>query len=253
MATFCASVLFFVACGALGKTADPAAPFAAVGHLYPAIGIAYSIKNYSFEIALLALVPGGLPILFAAVKHALAGGLLNVVKLFTIQPKYALRLLGVALLITLGFLGFVLGTQFLFGPPQCMPINGCIVGQPWFVIAGGFMAIVAVLTAFVFVVLVVTSSLSLAVLRSEFSKELLRFSLVPVGVITSCMSVATFASAFWLIGLWVVAPGFAGSSAGPGNGQTLWVVGIIVSMAIATLVSLGAVVSGLRASRLTAA
>jgi hypothetical protein len=253
IATFCASVLFFVACGALGKTADPAAPFEAIGHLYPAIGIAYSIKNYCFDIALLAIVLGGLPILFTAVKHALAGGPTNALKLFMLKPKYVLRLLGVSLLTTLGFLGFLLATEFVFGQSSCTPTNGCIVGQPWFVIVGGFMAIVVFVTLFVFAILAITSSLSLAVLRSEFNRGLLRFALIPIGAITLCMSIATFATVFWLIGLWVAAPQFARSSAGLGDGQTIWVVAFIASMAIATLVSAGAFVSGLRASRVSAA
>lgn len=253
IATFCASILFFVACGALGHTADPSAPFDALGRLYPAIGIAYSIVNYSFDIALLAIVLGGLPILFTAVKHALARGPRNVVKLFIIKPKYALRLLGVSVLLTLGSLGFLLTTEFIYGPPSCTPANGCVVGQPWFVIAGGFVAIFAVVILIFFVILAITSSLSLAVLRSEFNRGLLRFTLVPIGVITLCMSVATFAATFWLVAIWVVAPQFAASNAGLGYGQTEWVAAFIASMALATLVSLGAFVSGLRASRVVVA
>lgn len=247
IATFSAFVLFMIAYSALGHIADPRAPFDAVGRSHPEIAIAYTILAYSGEIALLAIVLGGLPILFTAVKHAIPGGPLSVVKLFIIKPKQAFLLLAAALLITICFLAYLLATQYIFGSPPCTPTNGCVAGQPPLLIALGFIAIIAGIALFVFVILAITASFSLAVLRSEFSEELLRFELVPIALLTLIMGVGTLAASIWLIRLWMDTPQFAASSSGLGYGQTAWVVAIIAAMALATLVAAGAFVSGMKA------
>lgn len=253
IATFAAFVLFMLAYTALGHTADPSAPFDAVGRTYPQIGIAHTIVAYSGDIALLAILVGGLPILFIAMRHAIPGGLRNVVGLFVIRPKQAFLLLGTALLITICFLVYLLGTQYIFGPPPCTPTNGCIAGQPPLLVALSFAAIIGAVAAFVFVILTITTSLSLAVLRSEFNEQLLRFSLVPVGILAIVMCAATVAATVWLISLWVLAPQFAASGSGLGYGQTAWVIAMIAAMALATVITIGAFGSGLKASRIRAA
>lgn len=251
IAAFWAFILFLFAYTVLGHVADPSAPFDAVGSVYPEIGVAHAIVASSGSIALLVIVLGGLPILFAAVKHALPGGPLSVVKLFVMNPKQVLLLLGAALLITICFLGFFLATQYIFGPPPCTSTNGCIVGQPLLLVLG-FAAIIGGLTLLVFVILAITASLSLAVLRSEFGTGMLRFTLVPIGLLALTMATATVASAIWTLRLWVDVPQFAASGDGLGNGQTACVIAIIAAMAVATVVTAGAFTSGLRASRLRA-
>ncbi len=252
VATFWAFVLFLFAYAAFGRTADPAALFDAVGHVHPEIALTHALVAYSGEIALLALVLGGLPILFTAVKHALPSGPLSVVKLFVMKPKQALLLLGAALLITICFLGFFLATQYIFGLPPCTSTNGCVVGQPPLLLALGVAAIIGGLTLLVFVILAITASLSLAVLRSEFGTGMLRFALVPIGLLALAMATATLATAIWTIRLWVDAPQFAASGSGLGNGQTAWVIAIIAAMAVSTVVTAGAFTSSLRASRIRA-
>lgn len=249
IAAFGAFVLFMLAYIALGRTADPSAPFDAIGRIHPQIGIAHSLLAYSGVIALLAIILGGLPILFTAIRHAISRGPRNVIKLFVIRPKQALLLLGVALLITICFLGYLLATQYIFGPPPCTPTNGCVAGQPPFILALGFAAIIGVITLFVFIILAITTSLSLTVVRSQFSQELLRFTLVPVAILAVTMGAATVSATVWLISLWVLAPQFAASGSGLGNGQTAWVIAIIATMALATLITIGAFGSGLKASR----
>jgi hypothetical protein len=249
IAAFGAFVLFMLAYIAMGRTADPSAPFDAIGRIHPQIGIAHSLLAYSGVIALLAIVLGGLPILFTAIRHAISRGPRNVIKLFVIRPKQALLLLGVALLITICFLGYLLATQYIFGPPPCTSTNGCVAGQPPFILALGFAAIIGVITLFVFIILAITTSLSLTVVRSQFSQELLRFTLVPVAILAVTMGAATVAATVWLISLWVLAPHFAASGSGLGNGQTAWVIAIIATMALATLITIGAFGSGLKASR----
>lgn len=246
--TFGAFVLFLFAYAAFGHTVDPVAPFEAVGRIHPEVALTYTLVAYSGEIALLALVLGGLPMLFVAVKHAIPGGLLSVVKLFLMKPVQALILLGVAFIITVCSLGFLLVTQFMFGTTACTAMNGCIAGQPLLLVMLGFAVIVGGITLGVFLVLVVCTSLSLAVLRSEYSNGMLRFALVPIGIIVLAMTTTTMAASIWTIRLWIDAPQFAASGAGLGDGQTVWVMGFIGAMAVSTVVTIGAFTSGLRAS-----
>jgi hypothetical protein len=251
VATFGAFILFLFAYSAVGHTADPAAPFEAVGRVHPEVALTYTLVAYSGGIALLALVLGGLPILFMVVKQAIPGGPRSVVKLFLIKPKQALFLLGIALFITVCCLGFLLVTQYIFGPPPCTAENGCIAGQP-LLLMFGFAVIIGGITLGVFVLLVVCTSLSLAVLRSEFGTGMLRFALVPIGIIALAMATTTIAATIWMIRLWIDAPQFAASGSGLGDGQTLWVVAFIAAMAVSTVVTIGAFTSGLRSSLIRA-
>lgn len=253
VATYWAFILFLFADAAFGHTADPAAPFDAVGLIHPEIALTHALVAYSGDIALLAIVLGGLPILFTAVKHAIPGGLRSVAKLFAIRPKQALLLLGAALLITICSLGFFLATQYLFGPPPCTATNGCVAGQPPLLLVLGFVAIIGGITMCVFVVLAISASLSLAVMRSAFGMGMLRFALVPIGIIALAMATATVATTMWTILLWIGAPQFAASATGLGNGQTVLMIAIILAMAVSTGVTAGAFTSGRRASRVRAA
>jgi hypothetical protein len=106
--------------------------------------------------------------------------------------------------------------------------------------------VVGCITCGVFVVLALSTSLSLAVLRSEFGAGMLRFALVLIGVLALTMATATVATAIWTIRLWMVAPQFAASASGLGSGQTAWVIAIIAAMALPTIVTAGAFTSSLR-------
>ncbi|HEY6540473.1 MAG TPA: hypothetical protein VIZ18_06025 [Ktedonobacteraceae bacterium] len=235
--TFCAFMLYLVGYAAIGRITDPRPPFDAVARLHPVIGISFSIFSYTGTLALLVIVLGGLPILFVAVKRALPGGLRSILKLFVIKPKLALKLLGVALLIAVCSLGFLLAMEAIFSPPQPCTPGICVTSQPLILIILGFTAILGVVTLIVFVVLAITTSLSQAVLRSEFSEVMLRFALFPIAITTLIMGFATIAAAFWAISLWIVAPQFAASSSGLGDGQTAWVIAIVLAMACATALS----------------
>ena len=254
VAVFWAFVLFLFASIALGRTADPVAPFDAVGRLHPEVAITYAIFTHSGEIALLAVLLGGLPILFTAVKRAFAGGPFSVLKLFLIKPKQALLLLGAALLISICFVGYILATEYIFGSPSapCPAAQQCLGLQSPGLLVLDLAAIIGSITLGVFVILALSASLSLVVLRSEFGTGMLRFALVPIGLLALTMATATVASAIWTIRLWVDVPQFAASGSGLGNGQTAWVIAIIAAMAVSTVVTAGAFTSGLRASQIRA-
>jgi hypothetical protein len=243
--TFCAFVLFGIGYAAIGRVADPVEPFNAVARLYPVIGVAFKIFTYGGVLAFLVIVLGGLPILFTAIKRATPGGLRGILRLFVIRPKPALKLLLASLLITICFLGFLMATEYYFSPPQPCAPGICVASQPLILIILGFAAILGVVTLFVFVILAITTSLSQAVLRSEFSETMLRFGLLLVAITTLIMVCATIAAAFWVASLWIVAPQFAASSVGLGNGQTAWVIAIVLAMAFATTLSATALRNGL--------
>ena len=250
VATFCAVVLFLFAFTALMRTVDPVAPFAAVGHLHPEVAITYALFAHSGIVALLALLLGGLPVLFTAIKRAFAGGPLGVLKLFLLRPKQAFLLLGIALLISICFLSYLLGTAGTFGSSAtpCPTAQQCLGQQSPLMIALNLAAIIGGVTLFVFVVLALTASFSLAILRSEFDRGMLRFAIIPIGILMLTMAISTVATAIWTIRLWVDAPQFAAGGSGLGGGQTAWVIAIIIAMAISTIIAAGAFTSSLRAS-----
>ena len=252
VATFGAFVLFLFAYTAFGRIVDPVAPFDAVGRVYPEIALTHALVAYGGEIALLALILGGLPILFIAVKHAISGGLRSVIELFLIKPKQAFFLLGAALVVTVCSLGFLLATQYIFGSTSCTDTNGCIAGQPPLLFVLDLAVIIVCITLGVFVALAISTSLSLVVLRSEFGTGMLRFALVPIGIIALAMATSTVAASIWTIRLWVDAPQFAASGSGLGDGQTVWIIAFITAMAVSTVVTTGAFTSGLRSSLIRA-
>ena len=248
--TFCAFMLFGIGYVAIGRVADPVGPFNAVARLHPQVGIAFDIFTYGGVLAFLVIVLGGLPVLFAAVKRSFPNGPCGLLRLFAIRPKVALKLLLAALLISVCFLGFLLATEYFFSPKQpCVP-GVCVTSLPLIIL--GLAAIIGVTTLLVFVVLAIAASLSQAVLRSEFSEAMLRFALIPVALTTLIMACATIAAAFWAASLWIVAPQFAASGAGLGDGQTAWVIAIVLAMAFATTLSAASLRNGLRAFRLSA-
>ena len=248
VATFGAFVLFLFAYTAFGRIVDPVAPFDAVGRVFPEVALTHALVAYGGEIALLALVLGGLPILFLAVKQAIPGGTRSVIKLFLIKPKQAFFLLGAALVVSVCSLGFLLATQYIFGTTPCSATNGCIAGQPPLLFVLDLAVIIGCITLGMFVVFAISTSLSLAVLRSEFSAGMLRFALVPIGVIALAMATTAVAASIWTIRLWIDAPQFAASGSGLGDGQTVWIIAFIAAMAVSTVVTAGAFTSGLRAS-----
>lgn len=247
VAAFWAFVLFALSSVALGRIADPAAPFNAVGRVHPEIRIAYAIIGRSFDIALLAVVLGGLPFLLVALQGSSRAGWRGILRLFAIRPKRLLALLGAALLIALGVSGYLLITEYLSGSPSPATPNG----QPPLVLA--LVLIVLALCLVLFLFMAIAALLSAPILRAEFGTGMLRFALVPLALLTLTMAASTLATVFWTLRLWLVAPQFAASSAGLGGGQTAWVVAIILAMACSTAVTAGAFWRSWRSVRFQAA
>src|SRR5260370_5560143 len=194
VAAFWAFMLFAICCIALARTSDPSAPFDAVGRVHPEISFAYSIVINGLDIALLAVVLGGLPFLFIALKRASGGGVRGILRLFAIRPKQLLRLFGAALLITICFLGYILATEYIFGSSSASPM--ATNGQPPLLLALAFIALLLVVALFVFVLMAIIELFSVAVLRTDFGTGTLRFALAPIALLTLVMALSTLAAAF---------------------------------------------------------
>lgn len=249
--TFWAFVLFSVGCVALARIADPFTPFDAIGHFHLEISAAYSLITYSFDISLLVVVLGGLPFLSIALKRASGFGVRGILRLFAIAPNKLLRLFGAALVIAFCFLSYILATEYFFGSSSSspMPTNG----QPVPLLILAFLALLLGIALLIFLLMAITVLFSVAILRTEFGTNMLRFALVPLALLTLVMAVATLAAAFWTLRIWLDAPQFAASGAGLGNGQTAWVIAIIVAMALSTTVTAGSFWRGLQASKIRTA
>lgn len=241
--TFWAFLLFALASIALGRITDPRPPFDAVARSHREVDVAFSVLAYGGEIVCLAILLGGLPVLFMAVKRAFAGSPLRVLALFRLRAQWLLRLLGVALGCALLLPGTIIGTELLFsGSPAA-------AGQPatpldW-LLAG--LALVGGTWLVIFVLLVIAAALSVAVARSEFGPKLLAFALAMMVVSALGMGVTALATVVWVARFWLDAPQVAMSSAGLGSTGLSWVVVVIVAMVVATGTALLASWRGWRA------
>src|SRR6185437_9542307 len=83
--TFCAAVIFGLAVGFLGRTADPQAPFNAVARVHPEIDIAYHIINDAFIISILLLLVGGIPVILSAFRRTVLRDRRNPFMLFALR------------------------------------------------------------------------------------------------------------------------------------------------------------------------
>lgn len=244
--TFWAFLLFALAYIALGRITDPRMPFDAVAQRHQEVNAAFTALAYGGEIALLAVLLGGLPILFIAVRRAFASGRpVEVLALFRLRAKWLLRLLYGALLCTVLLIGTILGTELLFGgPPSKSGVPSTALG---FLLAG--LALFGGTLLVIFVMLVIAAALSAAVVRSEFGPKVLKFARAMLLVSALGMGVTTVATSVWVARFWVDAPQVAMSSAGLGSVGLSWVIVVIAAMVLATVAALLANWWGWRGAR----
>jgi hypothetical protein len=225
-------VLFLIASSALGKITDPRAPFDAVARVHQDVNLPFILWGYCLDIALLAVLCGGLPVLFTAIWRAFAARPVRVLELFKLRPKLLLRLLGGAFLFTVLFVGYLISTEILFSPASSQQALSTPLLLLLNVLGG-----TAALTVIAFVVVVIVAALSAAVARSEFGPKLLNLSLLAMLLSTCAMGIAAVATTIWVIRLWLDAPQFAMSGDGLGGTGMVWVVAVIAAMAISTVVA----------------
>ncbi|MBV9709965.1 MAG: hypothetical protein JO011_03485, partial [Ktedonobacteraceae bacterium] len=250
--TLCAFIFFGVAYIFLMRVTDPRASLDAAANGHPAIGISFAIINWSAQIAFLVIVPGGLPILFSALKQAFLEKRGNFLTLFAIRPKQLLLLIAGTIGLEIGFFAFLIVVQFLSEAPAAQ--HPTPPASPSFLV--GQLGIV---TLFTFFILAVPLFISQAILRTDFSERMLRYALILMGIATLAMSVTCIATVTWIISFWIGAPEIANSQglglAGlHGNiGGSEGVVIIVVMMVLAAAVASFAIRRGLSAHTLTPA
>lgn len=252
--TLGAFIFFAMAYLFLMQVADPRRPLDAIASAHLDIQLAFAFINWGAAIAFMAVVLGGLPILFVAVKHAIAEKRSNPLALFMLRPKQVVMLVALTLIVEVGFFAFLITAQFIAAAPS-LPRQTPIVPLPPLEIASQL----GVITLFTFLLLAGTALITRIILRSEFSAGMLRYALIPMTITTLAMGVSFVATIVWLVRLWVDVPQFADSQglgvAGLRGdiGGSEGVVVIVVMMALAAAVAAFACGRGLRSRMLASA
>ena len=195
---------------------DPTSQWEPIIRAYPVVELLYRVGQTSGEIAFLMLLVAGLPIIFVAVKQALAS-----------LRRDILTLIGLSAFMTL-----------IFAVVTVLLISGHWAKS--FDPNGGIYAIISLLF-----VGIVTVSLSMAIVRSQLSERVLRFALWPATIVTVAMIVSLVAISVEGVLLSDYAPHIFGTSMNVGFGDFV--------MAAAIIGSAFALWCGFRAKKFTAA
>jgi len=174
---FCAFAGFVLACLAFGKLTDPRAPFDAVAQTHTEIGLLFQLIGIGFDLACLAVLVGGLPILYDVARRAIVGRRRNILLLLIVP----------LLLAAAAVVENVIVFQFLvpggITSSNATPLNVILTlsAQVLFLLAGVACII----------------GPALAVARSEISPRALRFALALVGVVILAMLLTLAATIAW--------------------------------------------------------
>jgi len=213
---FIAFVLFGFSWLFFQGVVDPTSQWNPIVQAHPVVEMLYRVGQTSGEIAFLMLLAAGLPIIFVAVKQALAS-----------LRRDILTLIGLSAFMTLIFI----------------VITALLITGHWaksFDPNGGIYAIISLLF-----VGIVTVSLSLAIARSQLSERVLHFALWPATIVTVAMIVSLVAISIEGMLLSSYAPQIFGIDMNIGVGDFV--------MVAAILGSVFALWRGFRASKLTTA
>jgi hypothetical protein len=153
---------------------------------HPILAVAYWAVAVGAMVSVLAVVVGGVPLAFAALRYAWANGRRDILARFAVPPLALLVIIAAASIV----LHFNIGGNTeatIHTPARILAIGGLVA----LFIAGAAASVWAVLDA---------------IARSEVAAPLVRFTFVP-GVVTLVAMVGMLlASLVWAIGLWQVAP-----------------------------------------------
>jgi len=194
--------------------------FVEVARAHSLVGTSFTLVVIGSVLALLAILTGGLPIVFAVVKDALATKSIGRL-LLLVAPFLAFA----ALLETIQLLGHTFVNQL----PRA-------VGATIFF---GILLAAAVIS---------TASVSIAVTRSKIPDRLFRFAIFPSAIATISMACMLLATIFWGLGLQSAAPQlFAGNDGIVGSSTSGSWLGIIAVMTFSTAAAVVSLVRGIAA------
>jgi hypothetical protein len=217
---FCAFVLFGLAWLAIGLVRDPLPDWESIVRLHPDILTVFSIEQIAGGVAFLATLAGGLPILFAIVRHAVRIRRWNLL-LWLCVPELA-----VAALAVYGLLTISASTTRQSSLPSAPLTPLAVVLQ------------LGLLVLFVATVVASVAAVAQAVNQSDLSEVLLRLVLWPAAIVTAAILVGLLAAAILTAEGFTEAPKLA-----PGN-----LLAMTVLMAVAAFLAVFALRRGIAAA-----
>lgn len=225
LAIFCAYVGFILAGWAFQKMTEYD-DFKEAARTHSIVGLSFNLVVIGAVVALLAVLAGGLPIAIAVIRSALAQ-----------KRRGPILLLAVPILAFAVFLGTTLFLEAL-NPPgtHLLPVWQLFLHRGLFF---GTLIIAAIVSA---------GSVCLAVAHSNIPEKLLRFALLPSILATISMALILTATIVWGLGLRTGAPQlFTGNDGIVGSSTTGTWLGIIIAMAITTVLAAISLIRGLSA------
>lgn len=199
---------------------------------YPLLAISYDAMMVGAVVALLAVLVGGVPVAFAALRYALAHRRGDILARFAVPVV-------VLLIIIAG--GFIVVSYNIGGN------TAATIHTP-----ARFAAIGGLAALFILGAIASTYAVLDAIARSEIPDGLLRFALLPGVVATIAMVVMVLAHLLWSFTLWQNAPDIFWGDDGLLATSTL--VGMIVQvvvMVVATIIAIRALAQGFAARNAT--
>lgn len=225
LTVFCAYIGFVIAGLAFQKMTEYD-DFVAAAQTHSVVGLSFNFVVIGAVVALLAVLAGGLPIAIVIIRSALT------------QKRR-----GPLLLLTVPILAFAvfLGTTFLLEALD-HPSNHLANAGQLFVPQGIFFG------TLIAAVVASAGALCMAVARSEIPEKLLRFAVLPSILATISMVLVLVATITWGLGLRDGVPQlFAGNDGIVGSSTTGTWLGIVVTMAIATVLAAVSLLRGFSA------
>ncbi len=194
------------------------------------VGAAFHTVVVGAVVALAAILLGGVPIVFAALRNALSEGRKDVPLLFCVPPLSLAAFVGYVLLLTRVVYPTV-------GPHAVhSSLNVAL-----------FLSVVG---AFLLAAVVSIAAVSRAVSRTAIGERLFRFALYPATLVALAMGVVLAALVVWGIALKVQSPALFGGDGGILATHTAYTwLAIVVEMAISACVVAVALIKGFAAAR----
>lgn len=195
------------------------------------IGAAFDAVIIGAVVTLAAVLVGGSPISFAALRNALAERRTDVLLLFCVPP-----------LSCAAFVGYVLVLTRVVYPA---------LGKLTIHDSTNVALFVSLVGAFVLAAVASAASISSAVRRSEVGEKVFRFAMIPAVVAAAAMAVTLVGTCVWGLALAAQAPALFGGNDGilATDTAATWLA-IVAVMVLSVAISCFAVIRGIHARRL---
>lgn len=224
IAVFCAFVIFSIGYLAFLRFPDPLATYNPVVRVHPEIAALFEIVLYAGFIALLAILVGGVPIVFVTFRHAIAA-----------RRRDVLVPLAIAALIAVVF---VIYSAIVYAITNNRPGTGIRPLRPVDVVLSLIW-----LVLFTLGLIAGTVAVSLAVARSNLGERIWRLALIPAALATAAMVVALLATIIERVIVQAEAPQLSAS-----QDVNFGILAVIIAfMAAASVLAAIALIRGLKA------